>query len=70
MADQGMQNSGSFTLPINVDANVTPDAPTCPAHYWSHWNGCYGLYVRKALESSWLEEVCVFSLCQSALTTF
>ena len=27
MADQGMQNSGSFTLPINVDANVTPDAP-------------------------------------------
>jgi len=27
MADHGVQNSESFTLPINVDPNVTPDAP-------------------------------------------
>jgi len=33
---------------------------TCLAHYRSHWNG---LYVRKASEPSWLEEVCVFFRC-------
>jgi len=27
MADQGTQNPESFTLPINVDANITPDVP-------------------------------------------
>jgi len=27
MADQEAQNNESFTLPINVDANVTPDVP-------------------------------------------
>ena len=27
MADQGAQNNESFTLPINVNANVIPDVP-------------------------------------------
>jgi len=68
MADQGTQNNESFPLPIDVDANVTPDVPV-HVHYLSHWNGRCGLYVRKVSEPSWLEEVCAFSLCRSALTT-
>jgi len=55
MADQGAQNNESFTLPINVDSNVTPDVPIRA----QPTIGLIGMGYMYA--TSQLEEVCVFS---------
>jgi len=69
MADQGAQNNESFTLPINVDANVTPDVP---AHAWPSI-GLIGMLVMGYLYTKLLSRAgwkkCISSLCRSALTT-
>ena len=69
MADQGMKNNQSLTLPINVDANVTRDV-------LAHARPTIGLIVMLAMgymyakllsRAGWKK--CVSSLCRSALTT-
>jgi len=69
MADQGMQNNEPFTLPINVDANVTPDAPlhSQPTIGLIGMGAMGYMYAKLLSQAGWKKSA--FSLCQSALTS-
>jgi len=64
MADQGTQNNEQYQstwMPMSLPMSPYMPSPLLVSLEW--------LYIRKVTEPSWLEEVCVFSMCWSALTT-